>query len=191
MQLTSRSILPQLTIHPKYTNRDTWNTTFNPLTPAFPSQHRFLILRYARDLSLNATPKTALTTQDRLNTHKFNAIISPPASLSVLWAFNMSFARADLRSGDERQLFRFTMPVTIYDVSLLLPSRFQNLMGGENWSCVAAKRVACMSIVKGSRLLWGWFGGRKWAGWIIVLPDNAWVLSLDSVVVTSVYGCTT
>ncbi|EDR05229.1 uncharacterized protein LACBIDRAFT_329911 [Laccaria bicolor S238N-H82] len=89
-------IPPSIDDTTKYTHDGSasWHSTFNPLTPTPPSQHRLLILPCACDLPLRKTPKTALTTQHRLNAHRFNTIISTP----------------DPRSGDKRRLFEFAMP---------------------------------------------------------------------------------
>ena len=76
-RLSPRSSLK--TMQPNYMTHDgspSWNSTFNPLSLTLPSQHQPLILHCACDLPLYTTPQTALTTQHRLNAHKFNTIIS-------------------------------------------------------------------------------------------------------------------
>jgi len=103
---------------PKYMTRDgsaSWNSTstFNPLTSALLVDIDFHILRCARHLPLNTSPKTAFITQHRLNAQKFNTIISSRSSFGPLSVHHVPCERvveADLRSGDKRRPFGFTMP---------------------------------------------------------------------------------
>ena len=76
----SRLVLLRSTTQPRYMTNNAQRLSlpvFNTQpTPTFPSQHRLLI-HHCCNLPLHTTHKTALTTQHRLNEHKFSTIISP------------------------------------------------------------------------------------------------------------------
>ncbi|EDR05132.1 uncharacterized protein LACBIDRAFT_329894 [Laccaria bicolor S238N-H82] len=111
---TGESITPQPLNPPsidgttKYMTHDgsaSWHSTFNPLAPTPPGQHRLLVLHCACTLPLRKTPKTALTTQHRLNVRKFQNHLH-----ALVFRSFEPLQQRILDLGDKRRLFGFTMP---------------------------------------------------------------------------------